>query len=750
MLRQCLYQLPFPPDAITEDVVQRMAMAVEKVEVIESQFVLLKGNRAKGIYIVTNGEAQVLSSQGDTIANLLPGDFFGELSTLFYIPCTATVQALEGTSLLLIKMEKLRKALGEEKVVSVGLEEYFVRRKYFDTSGAVPQAENLLKIAKLDMKKWGESAVKYILELVSPNSEVGPVTLIPPNTFICHEGEKVDEITIITKGLVASMQEKKMVSELDANYWPLWFGEREHFTDRRPTITVRTITACQAVVIKFSEIAMAKNQYKDDVSTSLRYWNDKWRKKTSQLEKVGLSARNSAKVEIQVLIRRLHESGIVSNAPVALYHQLAMASLPKHCQDGAIIYDPKPIGGTTGRPKGRKKKSRINDSVWSMTLEDAEQLIEDDDKLFLVLQGSIGVVGVNTTSFRSGLPVSRNSLSFRYAGNIKRARARVSVEDIEAYFKQLEPVLTDIELSHVYNYDETNVTDEPGAKKVVVPRGMKRVERVQEHSKMTVSLMVCGSAAGEMLLPFIVYKAQNLYENWTTYGPPGAKYDATPGGWFDTRTFTHWFLELFLPHVSDQEGVKVLVGDNLGSHFSPDVVSAAISNNIYFTALPPNSTHLTQPLDVVFFRPMKVMWRSVLNTWRIKTRRQGSIPKEVFPSLLRDLWQQMEINSPSNFCSGFRETGLCPLDPQQVLKNLPGSTTKLQEGTKERDADVIGRDFDDSLIQLLKENHGQKDQPKQKCGRKLSLVPRSRWSPSLPRTNVQLLLWEQELRTTMF
>lgn len=63
------------------------------------------------------------------------------------------VPFFKSTSLLLIKMEKLRKALGEEKVVSVGLEEYFVRRKYFDTSGAVPQAENLRKIAKLDMKK---------------------------------------------------------------------------------------------------------------------------------------------------------------------------------------------------------------------------------------------------------------------------------------------------------------------------------------------------------------------------------------------------------------------------------------------------------------------------------------------------------------------------------------------------------------------------------------------------------------------
>lgn len=83
----------------------------------------------------------------------------------------------------------------------------------------------------------------------------------------------------------------------------------------------------------------------------------------------------------------------------------------------------------------------------------------------------------------------------------------------------------------VFNYNETNVQDGPGARKVVVPRGTKRVERVQQHSKVSVSIMVCGNAAGELLPPMVVYKAGNLYDNWTRGGPPGTIYSNTASKW---------------------------------------------------------------------------------------------------------------------------------------------------------------------------------------------------------------------------
>lgn len=148
----------------------------------------------------------------------------------------------------------------------------------------------------------------------------------------------------------------------------------------------------------------------------------------------------------------------------------------------------------------------------------------------------------------------------------------------------------------------------------------------------------------------------------------------------------------------------------LGSHFSPKVVNAAIAHNVYFTSLPPNSKHMTQPLDVAVFRPMKVVWRALLDDWRKFTRRQGTIPKEAFPNLLNKLWEKMQPTVQANLRAAFRVTGLCPFNPQELLKHLPESNT-----------DEIGHTLDESLIKLLQENRGYKDAPKQPRGKKIKL-----------------------------
>lgn len=57
--------------------------------------------------------------------------------------------------------------------------------------------------------------------------------------------------------------------------------------------------------------------------------------------------------------------------------------------------------------------------------------------------------------------------------------------------------------------------------KVVVGRGLRRVEKIAENSKQAFSLMFCGSASGVYLPPMAVYKAENLYEGWIQGGPKG-------------------------------------------------------------------------------------------------------------------------------------------------------------------------------------------------------------------------------------
>ena len=82
---------------------------------------------------------------------------------------------------------------------------------------------------------------------------------------------------------------------------------------------------------------------------------------------------------------------------------------------------------------------------------------------------------------------------------MKAARAEVSEEIISAYFDNLEQSLNEVPPENIFNYDETNVADDPRSKTVIVRRGQNQIEKKTQHSKTSTSIMFCGNAAGEFL-----------------------------------------------------------------------------------------------------------------------------------------------------------------------------------------------------------------------------------------------------------
>jgi len=188
-----------------------------------------------------------------------------------------------------------------------------------------------------------------------------------------------------------------------------------------------------------------------------------------------------------------------------------------------------------------------------------------------------------TTRFQDNFPTHRfvdcflkrhPDLKLRRTNLIKRARAAVSVEAIEEFIANYEKVAAGVPPENIFNYDESCLRDDPGSKKCIFKRGTKYCEKVMNHSKSSTSIMFAGSAAGEFLEPFVVFKAKNLYPSWCQRGPKGAVYSCTPSGWFDQAQFEKWFFELCLPKLKRKPGRKVLVGDNLGSHLSPAVIQS--------------------------------------------------------------------------------------------------------------------------------------------------------------------------------
>lgn len=60
-----------------------------------------------------------------------------------------------------------------------------------------------------------------------------------------------------------------------------------------------------------------------------------------------------------------------------------------------------------------------------------------------------------------------------------------------------------------------NLTDNPGQKKILTKRGSKYPENICSSSKVTVNIMMCGNAAGDLIPPYVVYKTKNLWQLWT-------------------------------------------------------------------------------------------------------------------------------------------------------------------------------------------------------------------------------------------
>ncbi|KAK3732958.1 hypothetical protein RRG08_002568 [Elysia crispata] len=197
--------------------------------------------------------------------------------------------------------------------------------------------------------------------------------------------------------------------------------------------------------------------------------------------------------------------------------------------------------------------------------------------------------------------------------------------------------------------------------------------------------MFAGTAAGDLLPPYVIYKSENLWNTWCEGGPSGTQYGRSKNGWMNSCNFDEWFLKIVVPWARRIEGKKVMIGDNLSSHLSANVLEHCAKYDICFILLPPNSTDKCQPLDVAFFGPQKKEWRKLVEDHRRKFPSVSSVDKAHFPALLNKLISNMDLRNRANLIAGFEACGIYPFNPDRVMKKLPtssGNTTNAEKGEK--------------------------------------------------------------------
>ena len=159
----------------------------------------------------------------------------------------------------------------------------------------------------------------------------------------------------------------------------------------------------------------------------------------------------------------------------------------------------------------------------------------------------------------------------------------------------------------------------------------------------------------------------------------------------------------------------MLVGDNLSSHFNDDIIKCVV-NNIAFVCLPPNSTHICQPLDVAFFAPMKRKWREILTQWKKSLRNNaGTLPKHQFPKLLKKLMEELP-NQNDNITAGFLKCGIHPTDRTAVLNRLPSTSVFNHDEVNTSVSEVF-------IAHLQNLRQGDENRPAKRRRKRLDVVP---------------------------
>ena len=272
------------------------------------------------------------------------------------------------------------------------------------------------------------------------------------------------------------------------------------------------------------------------------------------------------------------------------------------------------------------------------------------------------------------------ALTLRVPSSLSKARALASTRDvIDRYFDLLEETLFENELKdcpcQIFNMDESGMPLDPKSMKTIHVRGDPNSVTTTSGNKAQITVVACVSASGNYIPPMIIWDRKTLKQEWTTGEVAGTLYGMSSKGWMDMNLFEKWFTRHFLRYAPSVRPLLLLL-DGHSSHYSPVAVKIAAEENIILFTLPPNTTHLSQPLDKGVFGPLKVAWRRVCHTY-LSENPGVVITRRVFSQLLNSAWQ--DSMTSKNIIAGFRTTGVYPTDRYAIT--LPGEMKMGKESS---------------------------------------------------------------------
>ena len=182
---------------------------------------------------------------------------------------------------------------------------------------------------------------------------------------------------------------------------------------------------------------------------------------------------------------------------------------------------------------------------------------------------------------------------------------------IQDHFRKLGKLICDEQIKPyaITNMDEKGIILGFSTKtKVITLKGKKTPYVRQDGTREMVTLIEAVTASGYIFPTFLITKGKQH-----TYGEFGnlrkedsdIRFAKSTKGWTDDKFGYEWLCQVYEPYsrqwISGDEK-RLLILDGHVSHVNLKFITFCIEHNIFVFCLPPHSTHLLQPLDVLQLR----------------------------------------------------------------------------------------------------------------------------------------------------
>ena len=260
------------------------------------------------------------------------------------------------------------------------------------------------------------------------------------------------------------------------------------------------------------------------------------------------------------------------------------------------------------------------------------------------------------------------NLTMRSPEQLQVSRASAcSKQRLDKWYKDFDDFLKEHDVKNpqqIWNADESGFSLCPKSGRVLALVGTKDVYQVTGNSKEQITTLCAISATGSVVPPMHVFPGKRFKIDPMINCVPNAFFGKSDKGWMTAELFYQWLSKHFIHHATIRP--LVLLIDGHTSHIDISTAKLYRDNQILLYCLPPHSSHITQPLDVGFYGPLKTNWKKAVSSFTLANVGQ-SVTKYQFAAIFKDAWESTV--KMSTIVNSFRFAGIWPVNPDAVRES---------------------------------------------------------------------------------